>query len=61
MCSALLAISIWENQQDFVGERPSEEVIGENTDSVEYKLNKNIETVLVMGLDKFSEDVDSSS
>ena len=61
MCSALLAISIWENQQDFVGERPSEEVIGENTDSVEYKLNENIETVLVMGLDKFSEDVDSSS
>ena len=61
MCSALLAISIWENQQDFVGERPSEEVIGEITDSVEYKLNKNIETVLVMGLDKFSEDVDSSS
>ena len=61
MCSALLAISIWENQQDFVGERPSEEVTGENTDSVEYKLNKNIETVLVMGLDKFSEEVDSSS
>ncbi len=61
MCSALLAISIWENQQDFVGERPSEEVTGENTDSVEYKLNKNIETVLVMGLDKFSDEVDSSS
>lgn len=61
MCSALLAISIWENQQDFVGERPSEEFTGENTDSVEYKLNKNIETVLVMGLDKFSEEVDSSS
>ncbi len=61
MCSALLAISIWENQQDFVGERPSEEVTGENTDSVEYKLNENIETVLVMGLDKFSEEVDSSS
>lgn len=61
MCSALLAISIWENQQDFVGERPSEEVAGENTDSVEYKLNENIETVLVMGLDKFSDEVDSSS
>lgn len=61
MCSALLAISIWENQQDFVGERPSEEVTGESIDSVEYKLNKNIETVLVMGLDKFSEEVDSSS
>lgn len=61
MCSALLAISIWENQQDFVGERPSEEITGENTDSVEYKLNENIETVLVMGLDKFSEEVDSSS
>lgn len=61
MCSALLAISIWENQQDFVGERPSEGVTGENTDSVEYKLNKNIETVLVMGLDKFSDEVDSSS
>lgn len=61
MCSALLAISIWENQQDFVGEGPIEEVTGENTDSVEYKLNKNIETVLVMGLDKFSDEVDSSS
>lgn len=61
MCSALLAISIWENQQDFVGERPSEQITGEKTDSVEYKLNKNIETVLVMGLDKFSEEVDSSS
>ncbi len=61
MCSALLAISIWENQQDYVGERPSEEVTGESTDSVEYKLNKNIETVLVMGLDKYSEEVDSSS
>lgn len=61
MCSALLAISIWENQQDFVGERPSEQVTGEKTDSVEYKLNKNIETVLVMGLDKFSDEVDSSS
>ncbi len=61
MCSVLLAISIWENQQDFVGERPSEDVTGENTDSVEYKLNENIETVLVMGLDKFSDEVDSSS
>lgn len=61
MCSALVGISIWENQQDFVGEQPIDGITGENTDGVEYKLNKNIETVLVMGLDKFSEDVDSSS
>ncbi len=61
MCSALLGISIWENQQNFVGEQPTEDVTVENTDGVEYKLNENIETVLVMGLDKFSEDVDSSS
>ncbi len=61
MCSALLAISIWEKQQNFVGEQSTQETTSDKADGVEYKLNKNIETVLVMGLDKFSEDIDTSS
>ncbi len=61
MCSALLAISIWENKQDFVGEQSNQDTTNGVADGVEYELNKNIETVLVMGLDKFSEDIDTSS
>ncbi len=62
LCSALLAISVWEQKQDFVGEQLTQESsTGVEADGVEYELNKNIETVLVMGLDKFSEDVDTSS
>ncbi len=59
VCSALLVIGIWENQQNYVGEQLTEEA--SSVDSVGYELNKNIETVLVMGLDKFSEDIDTSS
>lgn len=62
LCSALLAISIWEQNQGFVGEQSTQEsTTGVEANGVEYELNKNIETVLVMGLDKFSEDVDTSS
>ena len=62
LCSALLAISIWENQQDFIGEQLTQESsTNAQADGVEYELNENIETVLVMGLDKFAEDIDTSS
>lgn len=62
LCSALLAINVWEQQQDFTGEQSTEESSTSiEANGVEYELNKNIETVLVMGLDKFSEDVDTSS
>ena len=62
LCSALLAISIWEQKQNFTGEQSTQEAsTGIESDGVEYEINKNIETVLVIGLDKFSEDVDTSS
>lgn len=62
LCSALLVISIWENQQDYIGEQSTNDSsLNVDADSVEYELNKNIETVLVMGLDKFAEDIDTSS
>lgn len=62
LCSALFAISVWEQQQGFSGEQSTHESsTGVTAGGVEYELNKNIETVLVMGLDKFSEDVDTSS
>lgn len=62
LCSALVAISVWEQQQDFTGEQSTQESSKSiESDGVEYELNKNIETILVMGLDKFSEDVDTSS
>lgn len=52
--AVLVAISIWEKQEY------SFDYTTETTDTVissdDYILNKNIETVLVMGLDKFSED-----
>lgn len=62
LCSALLAISVWEQKQNFVGEQSTQESsTSVEANGVEYELNKSIETVLVMGLDKFSEDVDTSS
>lgn len=62
LCSALVAISVWEQQQDFTGEQSTQESSTSiESDGVEYELNKNIETILVMGLDKFSENVDTSS
>ncbi len=62
LCSALLVISIWESQQDYIGEQSTNDSsMNIDADSVEYELNKNIETVLVMGLDKFAEDIDTSS
>lgn len=62
LCSALVAISVWEQQQDFTGEQSTQESSTSiESNGVEYELNKNIETILVMGLDKFSEDIDTSS
>jgi len=62
LSSALLVISIWENQQDFTGDetfQPSS--TGVELNGVEYELNENIETILVMGLDKYEDEIDTSS
>lgn len=56
--ATLFAISWWENSQEYTGGSDTSviEVNGE-----QYERNANIETVLLMGLDKFSEAVDNSS
>lgn len=64
LCLALLAISIWEQQQGFTGEESTTDAsssTGAMLDGVEYELNENIETILVMGLDKYEGDIDTSS
>lgn len=50
----------WEKNNSFFGGEYSEEV-GFEIDGQEYELRKDIETVLVMGLDKFEESIDNSS
>lgn len=57
----IIAVYIWENSGP---EYPS--VIDYESDyieydGVEYKLRKNVETVLVMGLDKFEENIENDS
>ncbi len=62
LCSALFGISVWEQNQNFKGEETTQTTSsGVELNSVEYELNKNIETILVMGLDKFDDDIDTSS
>lgn len=56
--ATLFAISWWENHQEYTG-GPDTSVIEVNGEK--YERNANIETVLLMGLDKFSEAVDNSS
>ncbi len=58
---ALLAISIWErNQGNYSGEGTKESDIVEYNGE-EYAPRKDIETVLILGLDKFEADIDNSS
>ncbi len=62
LSSVLFAISIWEQQQNYKGEEtPKTDSIDDNIGIDDYELNKDVETLLVIGLDKFSEDVDTSS
>lgn len=63
LSSALMVIGIWEQKQDFKGEAVTDHTLSTNVNlnGVEYELNNNIETVLVMGLDKFQDDIDTSS
>ncbi|MGN0493366.1 MAG: LCP family protein [Acutalibacteraceae bacterium] len=60
---ALLLLNLWEKRQ---GSFPIQEVDGSLRETVElygqsYVLNEDIETVLVMGLDKFDGDIDNTS
>jgi len=58
---ALLAISIWERSQgSYSGEGTKESDIVEYNGE-EYAPRKDIETVLILGLDKFEADIDNSS
>ncbi|MBQ8765751.1 MAG: LCP family protein [Clostridia bacterium] len=60
-CSVLFAISVWEQQQNYRDENTTGTTSATEINSDEYTLNKNIETVLVMGLDKFSENADAET
>lgn len=62
LSSVLFVISIWEQQQNYKGEEtPKTDSTDDNIGIDNYELNKDIETLLVIGLDKFDEDVDTSS
>ncbi len=62
LSSVLFAISLWEQQQNYKGEEtPKTDSTDDKIGGEDYALNKDIETLLVIGLDKFDEDVDTSS
>lgn len=60
--SVLFVISLWEKQYDeYNGVSPDDPSASKiEFDGEEYAINKNVETVLVMGLDKFEKDADDS-
>lgn len=55
--TAILCLSRWEKQHYQSGES----TLSSNADGSAPALNENIETVLVMGIDKFEESIDNSS
>ena len=64
VCGILYAISLWENHIGNFDEPKTTDVAGQNIDfnGRKYTLNEDVETVLVMGLDKFERsDEDSYS
>lgn len=62
LIAALVILSFWEKRQGtFLGENTAGTTANVTVDGEKYVLNKNIQTFLIMGLDKFEEDIDNSS
>lgn len=62
LCAGLLGVHLWEQWQN--KKQPSSSAYGETVlkhNGKEYVLKENVETLLVMGLDKFNGDVKESS
>ena len=62
LIAALVILSFWEKRQGtFLGENTADTTANVTVDGEKYVLNKNIQTFLIMGLDKFEDDIDNSS
>ena len=60
--AALVILNLWEKRQGtFVGENTAGTTANITVDGEKYVLNKNIQTFLIMGLDKFESDIDDTS
>ncbi len=60
--AALVILNLWEKRQGtFVGKNTAGTTANITVDGEKYVLNKNIQTFLIMGLDKFESDIDDTS
>ena len=60
--AALVILNLWEKRQGtFLGENTAGTTANITVDGEKYVLNKNIQTFLIMGLDKFESDIDDTS